>query len=347
MTFVTHSRHTSIDAAESRQPAISGNIMRVADPCSAYRTLYFLCYPRQVTKRPASLFDFESSPSDASDSYKILFGSTRPPVRGLRDAIEGAYLRLAPHLDADFVKKFRTNTEDTVWELRVGSALLECRHCLKLPAKHGGGPDFTVERPTERVHIEAIRPELNESLQTQLDTMLSDDGIEFTPENIDEQVIRLTSAIHTKRTQHERHLEKRRVDPQDAFVIAIGDHRAGPLNDPLRLPILNALFALGSQVVEIDETAGAIVGSRILRQDVRSKQNGTKVNGFLFGGREPAREVSAIIYTDANLFSGDFRSFDDFVVIRNPAARTPLPSGFLLPGQEWALDGSDRISKRR
>lgn len=301
-----------------------------------------------MAARATSLFDFASCPNDASDGYRKLFESTRPEVRELRNAFEHAYLELRPYLDDAFAKQFRTKhaLEERVWELKVGSALLACGYELR-PADNRGGPDFTVESSTLRIHVEAIRPRLNDCLQKQLDTMLSRGGIVFTSTHVDEQVIRITGAIHSKRSQHEGHVDKGLVDPEAAFVIAIADHGARIVNDPMRLPVFDALFALGPQLVEIDET-GAIKGARAVRQDVRRKpKNDARVNGFLFGGREPARELSAVIYTDTNLFARDVHSCAEWLVIHNPAARTPIPRGFLPVAQEWALDQHGDILRSR
>lgn len=293
---------------------------------------------------------FASCPEEACDGYRTLYEGSREPVRRLRKRLEVQYARLAPYLDSNFCHEFplKEKFESRVWELKVGSALLfSAREPLQraLP-KAAGGPDFTVRSDGGVAHVEAIRPLLG-CLESQWDCMLKPDGHEFTGEDIEAQVTRLTGAFETKRQKFSGYLRKAVIGPDDALVIAIGDHQTKLLYGSDMPPVFNALFGLGPEVLDIDCHSGSAVRSRLTRQDLRRSRNGKPVNSFLFGGNQPAVEISAVIFSSENLFSNAEESFDDLVLIHNPMAKNPIAEGFLSAGTEWARRGDtiERIAQ--
>ena len=130
------------------------------------------------------------------------------------------------------------------------------------------------------------------------------------------------------------------VDPNGAFLIAIGDDLTRLLYGPRAHPMPDLLFGLGSEIVLFDAQAQQPLGVSATYQPIRWSANGSDVNAFIFGGTQPAREVSAIIYSNSAIFSQPVESFDDLVLIHNPAARTPIPEGFLRFGEEWSRRGN-------
>lgn len=106
--------------------------------------------------------------------------------------------------------------------------------------------------------------------------------------------------------------------------------------------VLRAVLGLGAHFVTIDREQGKITGQGIQYRGNIPKSSGALVDTNLFLSPESA-PVSAIIgsvtniSTPVNLQQVQHQLGEDFRLIRNPHARSPLPQGVLPRGEEVSV----------
>ncbi len=281
---------------------------------------------------------FAALPSAATSAYCHLRAPLSDEATHCRRYCETLWAVFHPY--ADFVQDFPIHTHQHFWEMYVANVLLAGGHTLIAPKP---GPDFGIELNGQRIWIEAVAATAGDpgKPDSVLEPKPGPDGIisGYVPQ--DAIVLRCTTAIHAKfPTQYVKHLQKRLIAADDAYVISLNHAEAYYWVEVGTPPfVLRAVLGLGAHFVTIDREQGTITGQGIQYRGAIPKSSGALVDTNLFLSPDSA-PISAIIGSvtnismPANLQQAQHRFGEDFRLIHNPHARNPLPQGVLARGEE-------------
>lgn len=218
------------------------------------------------------------------------------------------------------------------------------------------GPDFFMLINDKRVWVEVITPEPVNVPDTW--TKLTLNEATYLPN--DAILLRWLSAIKTKmdqllgRADREKkgYLQKEIVRYDDIYVIAVnGVHMRSAsfseLNGTSNRPFaLQATYAIGPYVININQDTGEIIGSEYSFRPTLERENKNSIPCDLF--LDPSsKHVSAIWAVDLDIRSL-LDGWNPMIIVHNIHAVNPLPS-LTLPSQHefWASKSSDIIAIRR
>lgn len=241
-----------------------------------------------------------------------------------------------PHADPHFVEEFRRNPDQRYWEMRLGCSLL--RKSFKLQPRKKG-PDFFFEDNDKKIWIEAITPTAGQQgSPDRIPDVVADGKAHAVPR--DKIILRFRAGLDEKEKRFRAYTESGTVGKGDIKIIALS---AGALSYGRSLSgvhpyILSAVYPIGHPYVTFERGTGKVVGEGNHFQPALAKANGAEVETLFFA--DPAHsDISAVIYSDANIGNPHVRPGEEFLVIHNPLAVNPLPHGLLPYGREyWAED---------
>lgn len=143
-----------------------------------------------------------------------------------RDRCENAYAQLAPWLDANFVKRFRTTTPDAVSEMFFALALQHSGWTLTQDRARRF--DFAFTRPDHpgRLLVEVVTPSVTDWTAWE-ESEFGDGGVirSFDERSRDAAMLRLSSALHDKAKVIGESIALGDVRPDDYRVVAISGVR--------------------------------------------------------------------------------------------------------------------------
>lgn len=245
--------------------------------------------------------------------------------------------------DAKFTKELCSGSEQKFWSC-VSEALLAAhlRHVGLDPAPSpGGGPDFLVIENGRKIWIEVICPEPT-GVPSDWLTFESGKGVTFPHEPI---LLRWTSAIKEKAEKligslngsATGYIEKGIVASGDSYVIAVNGRqlRNGPFSALFGISqfpfAAEAVFAIGPYQITIDRDTMKQTGGEHQHCPLISKPKGAPVPAYTFLDKR-FQPISAVWAVDVDGTSA-IGNAEPMVVIHNPNAVSPIPTGF-LPAQE-------------
>lgn len=136
-----------------------------------------------------------------------------------------------------------------------------------------------------------------------------------------------------------KYISRGYIKAGQAAVIAVSgallEHRYSELPIPR---IVRALCGVGDLVLDLDRTTRKITGHSVQQFDEIHKASGEPVRTDLFFDPGYAR-VSAVMYSPSCWVCHPYVPGDEFIVVHNPLATTPLPDGWLPAGKECWFDG--------
>jgi len=248
--------------------------------------------------------------------------------------------------DANYINELCSGSESKYWA-RISEALLAAR--LKrightpLPSS-GFCPDFFVIDKECKIWIEAICPEPN-GLPLEWVNHKMEEAISVPHEKI---LLRWTSAIKEKAEKLlgssdgsvEGYIKKGVVALRDAYVIAVnGCQLRGMKEFPELFGIsqfpfaVEAVFAVGPYQLIIDRDSLKMVNADHQHRPIIKKPSGADVPAYTFLD-ERFRQISAIWAVDIDGTSSAGYS-EPMVVVHNPDAVIPIPTGFLPAHAEY------------
>lgn len=246
--------------------------------------------------------------------------------------------------DPKFVKELCSGKEPQFWSC-ISEALLAdrmARHGIEPLSSGGRGPDFLVMDGERKIWIEVICPEPRGLPEGWLKPKSQKVEVFSFPHG--SIILRWMSAIKEKAEKllgpesapEEGYLSKGIVGIDDAYVIAINGcqlHRPGftGLNGISDFPfVVEAVFAVGPYQVFIDRETLTQTGADYQHRPMVQKPNGSMVPAYTF--LDPRFEpISAIWAVDMD-GSAAIGNWEPMVVVHNPNAKNPIPTG-LLPAQ--------------
>ena len=247
--------------------------------------------------------------------------------------------------DSNFTKELCSGSEQRFWS-RVSEALLAERLKnigLTPEPSHAGGPDFLVIENGRKIWIEVICPEPtgipSDWIEPEMGTAIS-----FPHEQI---LLRWTSAIKEKAEKLlgsldgtvKGYIEKGIVASGDAYVITVNGRqlRSGPFPQLFGISqfpfAVEAVFAVGPYQIKIDRDTLKQTGAGHQHRPLITKPKGAPVPAYTFLD-ERFQPISAIWAVDLDGTSAIGNS-EPMVVVHNPNAVNPIPTGFLPAHDEY------------
>lgn len=269
-------------------------------------------------------------------------GSKQTPCQLIRQHIENLWAQFKPYADTHFVEEFRHNPDQRYWEMHLGCHLLNNGLRLNTSQK---GPDFNFELSGNRIWVEAITPTAGHSDNPnhipELILLSEGGGAQETPR--DKIILRFRAALDEKEKKFKAYVQDGTVGKDDIKVIALSSGAIRGWSKSGTLPyILSAVFPIGHAYVTLDKKTGEIVGQGYNFQPAVSKANGAEVETLFF--TDPAHsDISAVVYSDADLGNPRPPLGNDLLVIHNPLAANPLPHGLLPCALEYWAEEKEGI----
>lgn len=278
---------------------------------------------------------------------KKYFPGNHSHATSVRDHIGKALMNFVDSGFADpkFLSEFTSGSDQKFWAC-VSEALIAARLLNKqfgIRKTIGAGPDFLLMDGIRKVWIEVICPEPVNVPTDWLDPKPFG-TVNFPHEAI---LLRWTSAIKAKAEILVGSVDKTSlgylgsgvVDPEDVYVIAVNGCRlrSGPF--PALIGIsqfpfaAEAVFPIGPYQLRIDKETSKVIDHNHQHRPFVLNQNQSPVSTFTF--LDPQfNSVSAIWALD---FNGEavIGNNEPSVVIHNPNAQNPLPTGFLPADCEY------------
>lgn len=296
---------------------------------------------------------------DDDPEYRALLEDV-PLHAQLRTYLEAMWSRFRPLASAHWQSEFPRQTHRRFWEMYLCAALLDFGFQLEqLP---DDAPDALVRLPDGRpVWFEAIAADAGEPGNPNSVPQLSELALDvvrvgYLPE--EQIILRITSAIASKISQRAKRIKRGRVKAEDVYVIAVSAGAVPLAFAAMRdLPIAaRAVFPVGHQYFKVNTSSFEVVDSGwasrmgITKKPRPAAKSEVQANASAVSSVVPTTlfandnhaEISAIVYSDARVSrhaaERGGKWGDDFVLIHNPFARSPLPRGFFPRGREFTAE---------
>jgi len=225
------------------------------------------------------------------------------------------------------------------WELYLAYSLSKAEISLVPTKEHSqeqgkGRPDLFAINP--RVWIEAVMPQARSGADALIEPM-SQTVFDIPADRF---VLRLATALSEKFGKVLRYIEQGTIPISDATVVAISGGRLPFHFQEYPIPnIVRALCGVGFLGIDIDVQSLRRLETYIEFRDHVDKISGSPVLTDLFL-REESAHISAVLYSCADCMNYPRKPGLEFVLVHNPNARVPLPSGWLPIGEQyWIQDG--------
>lgn len=288
---------------------------------------------------------FTRAPPSGATDYAHLRDAETAVASRARSFVRDAWVQCANYLDRDFARRFAGEFHQRIWELRLCSTLLDLGWPLD-PICRGGGPDFLVStREGPRTWIEATATLHGDGPERVVEPATGNGVIVHDDER--GVMLRYVNSLSSKRAHLQRAVEKGRVAPGDALVIAVDGspicraawemHGEPPM-------IVKALYALGEPFVRIslEDRERREYGRHVMPSIV--KREGVEVPTRFFLEAE-SRAISAVLFTREDLWNcpqvNGRPPGNDLVLVHNVHAAVPLPRGWLGRGREFFPIGNE------
>lgn len=283
---------------------------------------------------------FNELPAAASVGYRNLRDPPSANSQLCRMYCEYLWERFRVYADKGFVQDFAVHLHQRFWEMYLAVTLLDAGYTIIAPKP---GPDFGIIHNGKRVWIEAVAA--TAGVPGKLDSVPKYEPKEGeigsdVPQN--QIVLRCTAAISAKfPKQYRQHVELGIIGPEDCYVVAVNHAEAYHWAEVGTPPfILRALLGIGSLFVTIDKKTLEVIRQGVLYQGSIPKSSGASVDTALFLSSE-SEQLSAVIGsvttigTPVHLQQAEHAMGQDFLLVRNPMARNPIPPDFLVRGQQF------------
>jgi len=192
------------------------------------------------------------------------------------------------------------------------------------------GPDILIHDPVEilpKIYIEAIAPKEGETEYKLPDLQW---GCHKVPEK--EFLFRLSGAFKEKYKKYGFYLDKNILCENDIYIIAISACNLSEydsLMDSPRSASLKFLFGVGNQVVTPKESFVKY------RPQVMKGNSPVEMNYF---HKNEYNGISAVLYSNTGILRCPDKPDENFIIVKNPLAKNPLPSNLLKGVKSWIFD---------
>lgn len=282
---------------------------------------------------------FLTLPPDASEYYRALYEPQHPRNVAIREQCDEHWRRFRPLADEQFPARFPIEFHQRWFEMYVGVTLLDMGLDVTAPKP---GPDFLVQRDGVRVWIEAVVPDGGHPMHPDAvsEPPLVLPGAppiaRFVPKNA--MALRIAQAVTRKIGVFDRYRADRRVNRDDACVIAVSVRGVPGAWTELQDLLVRTLYGVGDEFVNFNLNADESVPTEWGRYSVEglTRQGGAAEDALAMVRPENAA-ISAVLGSNTDAANLPAWLGNDFMLCPHVRPAVPLPAGLLPRGQEWLI----------
>ncbi|MDM8561207.1 hypothetical protein [Candidatus Parabeggiatoa sp. HSG14] len=271
----------------------------------------------------------------------------------IRDFIKQLWTQYQGYNDKKFLSNARNEDfNGRFWEMYLTCSLLELGiNVEKKSNSTGEGPDIKIKEGAKTYWIEAIAPDIGESLDV-IQALEFKESIRDVPDN--EMTLRLLEAVIRKTKDRFKYIKKGILSEHEPYIIAINSLKLGHFPDFEPPRLIRGVLGIGMPIVQVNLKSGKFTDGGFSEQKSilkrKKSQELTVIPKTFFINRDFYDGISALLYSDINPYNCTPPFFDsskdlmgdNFYLLHNPRAKNPLPHGFIKLGKEYWVD-TDRI----
>ena len=262
-----------------------------------------------------------------------------------REEIERMWGMVSLYLDADSSQKATRDFIPVYWEMLLAYAIKSSGKNLveraRLRYRNNRGPDlFAEDYPGIWIEAVVVGP------GTGPDAVKLPEKMKVYDYNPDPVVLRLRSVIRDKSKKFKSYFEDGIVSQGQATVIAISGvklphgfrvRRVGPPS------IVRAVYPVNNLVIEVDRETKSVTDSHVQFRDRLVKKSGEEVTTDIF--LDPSfSNISAVLFSGSDWNFPAIKPGNDFILVHNSMAATPLPDGWFIGDEYWWHYGENNWS---
>lgn len=251
----------------------------------------------------------------------------------IRVWMEELWKQYESYADSNFLTNFKHQFSQTSWELYLGTTFLS--RGFKLGAHRDVGPDFDLRNNNDHrlAWVEAIAVTKGNGNDRVPDVEYR--HVQNVPEEA--MLLRISHALDEKFKKYQKDLAKGIVGASEPYVIALNRSSLEHVDTDLPL-IVKALFGIGHLTLRM------MMGDEIQKDPESfwsgrphiSKKSGSAIPMLFF--EDPMHAgISAVIYCMDNILNcpkNRDEMGENFIIIHNPLATNPIPTGLFPFGEE-------------
>jgi hypothetical protein len=269
---------------------------------------------------------------------KILYPNRPEP----RQFVESLWSRYSDLADPHFREDARNHFLERFWEMYLAVTLRERGFQLRRAGREG--PEFYLMCNDHKVWVEAVVPGPGEGIDRVPEICYGE--IQTVP--TEKILLRFTNCLYEKRKKYKEALEKKIINSDDLYLLAINSRGIphGPLGNTLPF-FVQAFLPFGNAAMDLNTKTLKIIKSYYQYRDNVVKESGTPVSTTAFLNPEYSF-VSAILHSGVDCLNHPDILGEDFMILHNPTALHPLdPPIFHWCKQLFYRDGGLEIMPDR
>lgn len=246
---------------------------------------------------------------------------------------EALWEQFHPYADSNFVDSFAAAVLERYWEMYVGCVLLGLGlQLVPMSDRKSQGPDILINLDGKSLWIECICPKPGEG-PDQLHQPKSSGWVPT-----DKILLRLSSALDTKRKVFDRYLKHGWILESDYTFIAIGGEQLGWRVDSDPSYAVRSTYGIGDETVTFSREEPDNVKRGHSRRPAIDKSNGVGISMTPFQD-ETFENISGAIFDMAGLWNPRPKLGETFKTVHNSNARNKLDADVFTCGTEYVVKG--------
>ncbi|MGO8763171.1 MAG: hypothetical protein ACLP2P_00455 [Desulfobaccales bacterium] len=261
---------------------------------------------------------------------KILYPNRPEP----RQFVESLWSRYSDLADPHFREDARNHFLERFWEMYLAVTLREREFQLKRAGSEG--PEFYFMSNRCKIWVEAVVPGPGEGIGRVPEICYG--KVQKVP--TEKILLRFTNSLDEKRIKYKEALEKRIVNPDDLYLLAINSRGIphGPFGNTMPF-FVQAFLPFGNLAMDIDTKTRKAVETYYQYRENVIKASGAAVSTAAFLNPEFSF-VSAVLHSGVDCVNHPDILGEDFMILHNPTASYPLdPSVFHWCEQMFYQEG--------
>ena len=258
---------------------------------------------------------------------------------------EKLWVKYHPYADSNFLIEIGNSFHERFWEMYLACTLLQNNICLE-KKRTNKGPDIQVKFGISTIWIEATAPRGGDpdKPDSVVQPLMTPGKIVGGKVPDDQIILRYRNTIQEKyNNKYNRYLTNDIISSVDCYVIAINGCQIHCSRVENNIPrIVRSVFPFGLQVVTINTKSHEVVGTSHQYRPSITKASGKSVDTNIFLNQN-YQNISAILFSNADVGNQVDPFGQDFVCVRNPYALNPLPNNFLCIGSEYSVSIGNMI----
>ena len=216
------------------------------------------------------------------------------------------------------------------WEMALSVGLLNIGIEIKKKTKEEG-PDFLIDNPIKilpKIYIEAIAPKEG-TTEDKLPEMKL--GVHNLPEI--EFLLRLSEAFKKKYEKYKYYTNNNKICENDIYIIAISACNLSQYDSLMDYPCIAPLKFLAGAGNLMLSPSGNFCKYRPQIKAIRNRL--VEMNYFL---KKEYNGISAVLYSNKDLLNYPDKPEENFVIVKNPIAKNPIPNTLFKGIENWVFD---------